>query len=348
MNIKIFGAGSIGNHLSQAARRMGWNVTVVDTDPAALQRMREDIYPSRYGAWDEAIKQYVAGEEPKGGFDMIMIGTPPHVRTKVALEALKEKPKILFLEKPVSFPFDANLKKLQRALQKSRGTIALVGYDHAVALSIQRVVALLKGGTIGTALTLDVEFREHWEGIFKAHPWLSGPQDSYLGYWQRGGGASGEHSHALHLAQYLLKEAKLGTWKNARTLFKVEKKGKVEYDSIATFLFRTEKGNIGRVVQDVVTKPTRKWARIQGNAGFIEWICNGHPTGDVVRYAGESGETKEEIIEKKRPDDFLAEMKHIDALVRKEIPVRQSPLAFETGIAVMQALEAAWKEHARR
>ncbi len=31
-----------------------------------------------------------------------------------------------------------------------------------------------------------------------AHPWLAGPQDSYLGFWRRGGGASGEHSHAIY------------------------------------------------------------------------------------------------------------------------------------------------------
>ena len=41
----------------------------------------------------------------------------------------------------------------------------------------------------GKPLFIDVEFREHWEGIFKAHEWLDGPQDSYLGFSQRGGGA---------------------------------------------------------------------------------------------------------------------------------------------------------------
>ena len=50
--------------------------------------------------------------------------------------------------------------------------------------------------------TIDVEFREHWGGIFAAHPWLEGPQDSYLGFWDRGGGASGEHSHAINLWQF--------------------------------------------------------------------------------------------------------------------------------------------------
>ena len=47
---------------------------------------------------------------------------------------------------------------------------------------------------MGKLQTLDVEFREYWGGIFEAHPWLNGPQDSYLGFWKRGGGAWGTFS----------------------------------------------------------------------------------------------------------------------------------------------------------
>lgn len=341
MQVKIIGAGSIGNHLTQAARRMGWAVTVVDADPKALTRMREDIYPARYGKWDPEIKQYVAGQEPKGGFDVIMIGTPPHVRLSVALEAIKENPKVLFLEKPLTFPFDPALKKLSTQLKKKRGVIGLVGYDHAVAKSIQRIEALLKKKVIGKPLTLDVEFREHWQGIFKAHPWLSGPQDSYLGYWKKGGGASGEHSHALHLWQHLARQAGMGGWKQMNSHLKLEKKGKAEYDSVASFLFETEKGNAGRVIQDVVTMPTRKWARIQGTDGFIEWGCNGHATGDLVRWSSNS-EVHGEIFPKNRPDDFYFEMLHIKAILTKKINAKDSPLRLETGFAVMRILENAW------
>lgn len=343
LNVKIIGAGSIGNHLTQAARRMGWDVTVVDADQKALDRMKNDIYPVRYGAWDPDIKQCLSGDEPKGGYDLIMIGTPPHVRTKIALEVLKEKPRVLFLEKPLTFPFDPNLPKLLSALKKQPATIGLVGYDHAVAASIDRVTELLKSGVIGKSITLDVEFREHWQGIFKAHPWLAGPQDSYLGYWKMGGGASGEHSHALHLWQYLARVAGLGAWKRVGSVLKVEKNGKAEYDSLAAFLFETDKGMIGRVIQDVVTLPTRKWVRVQGTEGFIEWICNGHTTGDIVRFAGKDSEVHEEIFPKKRPDDFYAEMIHINDILQKKVRPSDSPLALSGGIGVMRVLETAWK-----
>ena len=33
--VKIYGAGSIGNHLARASRSMGWEVTISDVDEAA-------------------------------------------------------------------------------------------------------------------------------------------------------------------------------------------------------------------------------------------------------------------------------------------------------------------------
>lgn len=344
MKVKIIGAGSIGNHLAQASRRMGWEVAVVDRDPEALERMRNDIYPSRYGAWDPSIELFVSEEAPRGGFDIIMIGTPPHVRMKLALDLLKEKPKLLQLEKPLCAPFDPHLKPFLAAVKKQRAqTKVVVGYDHAVAKSINCVVEFLRRRMIGEVVTLDVEFREHWQGIFTAHPWLSGPKDTYLGYWRRGGGASFEHSHALHLFQHLAKVGGLGEWRSVSAALKLEKRGKVEYDSIAAFSLLTESGKIGRVVQDVVTKPTRKWARLQGTEGFIEWIGSGHATGDVIRYAGKEGNLGEEIFEKKRPDDFYQETLHIKDILEGKVTAKDSPLSLGSALSVLSVLETVWK-----
>ena len=81
-NVKIHGAGSIGNHLANASRRMGWGVTLCDLDPSALKRTREEIYPARYGQWDDAIQLCTSAEAPQGGFDLIFIGTPPGIKVK--------------------------------------------------------------------------------------------------------------------------------------------------------------------------------------------------------------------------------------------------------------------------
>ena len=54
--VKIYGAGSIGNHLAHACRQLGWDVVVCDVSQSALERMKSEIYPARYGAWDAAIQ----------------------------------------------------------------------------------------------------------------------------------------------------------------------------------------------------------------------------------------------------------------------------------------------------
>ena len=78
--VKVIGAGSIGNHLSNASRRLGWQVDLVDNDRAALERTRAEIYPARYGAWDAEIALHHSSEAPRGGHDYIFVGTPPDGR----------------------------------------------------------------------------------------------------------------------------------------------------------------------------------------------------------------------------------------------------------------------------
>jgi predicted dehydrogenase len=342
-NVKIIGAGSIGNHLAQASRRAGWNVSVVDSNPNALIRMRNEIYPTRYGAWDKSIRLYEAGKEPQGGFDVIMIGTPPHVRMPLAAAALAEKPAVLLLEKPLLPPTLEGLTQFSSAYDDSK-TAVLVGYDHAVSESIAHVSSIIRSGILGKIETIDVEFREHWGGIFKAHPWLSGPADSYLGFTEKGGGASGEHSHALHLWLHLSKVASFGKSREVSVMYDWRDEGKARYDAIASFAILTDTDRVGRVVQDVVTAPTRKWARVQGVDGYIEWHCNGRPEGDLVVWkTKDSQHEHEQVFAKKRPDDFFREILHIEDILTGHVGRADSPLSLASGLAVMSILRAAYK-----
>ena len=49
-----------------------------------------------------------------------------------------------------------------------------IGYDHVVSKACKKMTELLLNNEIGEIFTIDVEFRENWNGIFKAHPWLDG------------------------------------------------------------------------------------------------------------------------------------------------------------------------------
>lgn len=339
MKVKIHGAGSIGNHLANASRTLGWDVDICDIDPKALERTRRDIYPARYGKWDEAIRLVESPKAPQSGYDLICVGTPPDSHMKLALAAVGEKPKAVLVEKPACTPDLAHAQELHDRARRN-GIAVFVGYDHVVGEAAEAAGKLLAQKAAGALETLDVEFREHWGGIFAAHPWLDGPANSYLGYWRRGGGACGEHSHAANLWQYFAHQAGFGRIVEVGATLDYVRQGKTDYDRLCLLNVRTEGGLTGRVVQDVVTRPTRKWGRAQGPTGAIEWVCGSEPGKDVVVNAPVSGTADKTEIRKTRPDDFIRELRHIDAALTGGAPDK-SPISLERGLETMLVIAAA-------
>jgi predicted dehydrogenase len=343
--VKIIGAGSIGNHMANAARTLGCDVVVCDNDRAALKRMKEEIYPSRYGAWDPKIDLFTSGDEPVGGFDLICIGTPPDTHLPLALRALDEKPKTLQIEKPLCGPDLLGADELLHRVQVGV-TQVFVGYDHVVGKATRLFEERLLDGAIGKVLTFDVEFREFWGGIFQAHPWLSGPEDSYLGFWQRGGGASGEHSHALNLWQHLAHKLGFGRVHDVEALVRYVTQGKAHYDDCCFWHLQTETGMIGRVVQDVVTQPVRKAAIVHGELGTMQWTIGYRPGVDAVVLSRVGRQPDITEISKTRADDFIEELKHIDACVQAGL--ERSPIELMRGIETMLVIAAAHQSQRTR
>jgi predicted dehydrogenase len=342
--VKIHGAGSIGNHLAHAARHLGWDVVVCDVDPAALSRMEREIYPGRYGRWDAAIRLATAADAPVGGFDLICVGTPPDHHIPVALRALEEKPRAILIEKPLCPPSLDGTENLARAARQS-STKVFVGYDHVVGRAARLAESLVGDGAVGAIRTVDVEFREHWQGIFDAHPWLSGPEDTYLGYTARGGGASGEHSHALNLWQHFAHVVGAGRVVEVSAVMRVVRHGRAEYDDLCLLTLTTESGLVGRVVQDVITRPPRKRARLQGTEGAIEWINGYSPDGDAVIHLRADGREEVHVIAKRRPDDFIEELDHVRGRLDGE--TAPSPIGLERGLDTMRVLAASHRSHER-
>lgn len=338
MKIKIFGAGSIGNHLANASRTLGWAVDMCDIDESALRRTKEEIYPTRYKKWDATIRLFRNADAPKGGYDLIFIGTPPDSHIALALNAVEERPRAVLVEKPFCTP---DLAGAQDLLDRSNslGVPVFVGYDHVVGEASEMFTKAANAGHLGTIETLDVEFREYWGGIFAAHPWLSGPAESYLGFWTRGGGATGEHSHAANLWQHFASRIGAGRVSEVQATMEFVATAGVNYDKLSLMNLRTEAGIVGRVVQDVVTKPPRKWARVQGTDGYVEWQCGYKPGVDAVFVGTKNGVDQEHLFPKTRPDDFIRELQHIEAAMASS--PAQSGLYIERGLDTMMVIAAA-------
>ena len=123
--------------------------------------------------------------------------------------------------------------------------------------------------------------------------------------------------------------------------------GAADYDRACEMSLRTEKGLFGRVVQDVVTRPASKRARIHGQEGIIEWVNGFSPEGDAVRVHRPGAPVETRVFPKKRPDDFIQELTHVAECVRAGAP---SPLALSRGLdsAVVIAAAHASEREGRR
>tara|TARA_B100000989_G_C19531606_1_gene470277 strand:+ start:1261 stop:2337 length:1077 start_codon:yes stop_codon:yes gene_type:complete len=339
MKVLILGCGSIGNHLANASRRMDWEVSMCDVDPNAIKRTKDLIYPSRYGGWDDKIKfiEFPTSEISK--FDMVIVGTPPDTHIDLAIQALKIKPKCILIEKPLCGLDFSNIDQLIN-LANEENVKLFIGYDHSLSKAIAELKRLLDNNNFGKVETIDVDFREEWSGIFAAHPWLDGPSDSYLGYSKRGGGAAGEHSHGIHLWQYLSKISGQGTVTSVNCTMKKFKDSNVDYDKLSIMNFKTDKGLLGKCVQDVITKPSKKSARVQFDKGFLKVSFT--PKLDIISYSIEnSNDIKELRFEKDRPSDFILELTHIDKCIKGDFDIENSPISINHGLDVMKIIKTA-------
>jgi predicted dehydrogenase len=121
------------------------------------------------------------------------------------------------------------------------------------------------------------------------------------------------------------------------------KSGDADYDELCLLQLQTDTGFVGRVVQDVVTSPPSKTAWIQGSKGSLTWT-NGYAAGKdalAITYQN-SPEPVLREFEKTRADDFLEEIRHIQAALEHGQP---SPISLESGLDTMLAIAGAHRSN---
>lgn len=344
--VKVIGAGSIGNHLTHACRGLGWQVTLCDQDPQALRRSREQIYPARYGAWDPEIRTAGAEEIARDPFDLVIVGTPPDTHMPVALRQIRDAaPRLLLIEKPLCAPDLAGVDTLQSEAARA-GCTVLVGFNHTLTANTRFAEQWLHTAPTGAPLALHAATLEHWGGILQAHPWLRGPADTYLGFTRRGGGAIGEHCHAINLWQHFAHLCGQGRiLEVTATLDWVADQG-ANYDRQALLQVRTEQGLVGTIAQDVVTRPATKQVSIAFENGHLQWQASADPHHDAVLYRAGDQALTEHRIAKSRPDDFAGEARHLADLLAD--PSLVSPISLQRGADTMLVIAAALKSDAER
>jgi predicted dehydrogenase len=342
MRAAVIGAGSIGNHLTYSARKFDWKVSVFDKDPEALRRFKEDIYPSRYGKQDPEIELLESDEMSRfkaGDFDAVLIGTPPDSHLSVLRQIIKLSPKLVLIEKPICPPSEAEIYSLKQIFEENANTTFLAGYNHRLSLVTQQLVHTVRAFEYSIQ-KLDVDWLESWNGILRAHPWINGPGDTYLGSTLRGGGALFEHSHGLDLWLQLAQVFKLGGPASVRAEMQMKTIPAISssYDELSSVEITTSTGFKGQVRQDVKTDPAAKRVLVQG-ARFSYLAEYGKNSKDCFTLAP----TRDQLgalqveVKKDRPSDFDPEI----ALINHHIN-SSSPSDIPLGLGALSALVTAY------
>lgn len=313
----IFGAGSIGNHLAHASRSLDWEVTVVDNDPKALKRMKEDIYINRYGEWDNKIKLLNPQDLVEIDQDLVIIGTPPEFHISLAIDCIKKGAKNILIEKPLSTPHEKRREELKELVSKNNINV-WVGYNHSIAPSFKTFINFSDEIFLNkNDFSISVNWLESWKGIFKAHPWLSGPKDSYLGYTKRGGGALCEHSHGIHLFLCLMSHFNKSFQRIETTTKKIIENQGTNYDQLSSIEIYDKYEQCNVCKQDIFTWPAEKFVLLKNNEIYLKWTCNKLENVDSIEYISKE-EKWEKTFTKSRPLDFFYELELIGKQIKRK------------------------------
>ncbi len=136
--ILVFGAGSIGNHMANASLKLKKKVFVTDKNPKAILRMKNYIFPKRYGKWDNRIEIIDFNDvfKTEKEFDLIIIGTPPNTHLSLFKQVyLNIKYKKILIEKPIS-NFE-NKEANNFLVRNNKKNNIFCGYNHSVNRSFQ-------------------------------------------------------------------------------------------------------------------------------------------------------------------------------------------------------------------
>ena len=321
MKVCIFGAGSVGVHYARAWSKRGAEVDVFDISAEALNRFSSSVWPQRYGVQvPDSIRLNHLDPEARmvGTYDLAVIGTPPATHSIILQQILdSSSANYISIQKPVCTPQIEDVRHFIELEQRAQtaGVELFSGYNHRHSPAFTALIeALLSFNSEQLQQAkIGVEWLESWDGILRAHPWLRGPEDSYLGFTALGGGACFEHSHGLDLGLFIW--ARVGAGFPEVTSADFNWSGSRQYDSAVNLEFQDAFTEIQlNVRQNVVETHHTKRVSVSISEELLEVSFSS--TADIFsRTKGTESHTL--TIEKNREADFDGEiaaiLRHIDA-----------------------------------
>lgn len=337
--ILIFGAGSIGNHMTYACTKLGYKVFVTDISNEALLRMKNYLYPLRYKKWNNKIHLVNYSEIQKLNyfFDLVIIGTPPNTHYNLFKFISKNfKFDKILIEKPIANYLENKIYRLKNNLDKYK---IFCGYNHSVNPSLSYFLKQIEKNKKNIKYIL-VNWKEGWNGILNAHPWLKNEFSSYLGNFKIGGGATQEHSHGIQALICILNLLKINDFKIQKKVVFFKRNKNIKYDFYSSFLSYFDNIFI-KYETDLITFPAEKKIIIKSDKNTFSWTCNYKKNLDAVEISN-SRSKKIKLFKKTRSSEFENEIKHI-MKIKNRIDYNKSKLNLANSLKVFNLIQRLMK-----
>jgi len=244
MRVLVLGAGSAGSRHARCLLALGAEVTLSDPDGSRAQ----DVDGADAVAFDL---------NNIGGYDGIVIASPPVYHHDQAMSALETGAKVL-VEKPMSIQVD-RLDELVRVA----GRRLMVGYNLRLHKPLERLAALVKEGYVGKPLGLRL-----WFGSYLPD-WRPGVdyRKTYSAKKELGGGVLYDAIHELDLAVWLLGPGLEVVCSEVARLGDLE----IDVEDSVRALIRTGSGVQVEVSLDYLSRKYRRGVEVVGDEATIRF-----------------------------------------------------------------------------
>lgn len=316
-HILILGAGSVGKRHARNLKAEGCDISIMDTrEDRRVETAAELPVRGGYGSVEEALAQ--------GGFDGVVIASPPSAHVAQVLASLERKLPI-FLEKPVS-PSLESARPLSAALAATRVPLVL-GYTWRWWPPVEEVRELLAQRAVGNLRHVRFLLSAH---LADWHPWER-YQDFFMASKAMGGGALLDESHWTDLMLFFFGMPK-------DVFARVEKISDLEIDTDdnVDLLFSYDGFRVSMHL-DLFGRPHQKSITFSGENGTMVWSEN--PNRITIEHGATATGSEDRNFNYQRNDMFVGAIREFLSLISGEISAARCTL--QDGFNVLKILEAA-------
>ncbi len=314
MKILLVGAGSIGQrHLTNLAQMKAGELSVCETDQDRLAQATKTLGIPGFSELNQALAQ-----KP----DAMIIATPTHLHTAIALKALQTV-KNIFIEKPIADTLEQAEHLTAEA--NRRNAMVLVGCNMRFHPGVAAVKQVLEERRLRNPLLFRAWFSHYLPN------WRPGAdyRQTYSARSDQGGGIILECIHELDYLQWFA-----GKIIGVRSFAKHTSDLEIETEDYSLIMLDFESGATGEVRLDYLRHiKSRGCEVISPGDAFLYWASRGkNPEEVFVSYVGSDGIPREIFRnDSYNPNEmYLKEMQHfLDCILGKEKPLVDAETATE-------------------